>query len=259
MKAPKNFYNTVDQNKLGIDDLFTRMAKNENDITTIMTNLLPDVSSEDNGNILEVIEGVWDKSNSLNSIIDQLDLIKLYLGMDSSYELTNEYDFTASANDLVGDVNFTLTSGAVITDSGLYLPSSDAYGLTSNASANLYPTRNSRYVITFGDIDPTLENAWYFPSLISFGNSFKFGYNPQARKWYVNDAIEAGEFSDDFLKKQILFITFGDNSIRIETIDRLIYEGTCTTDVNQALMFGSGRIGFIKATIKYLKVYAKGV
>lgn len=35
MKAPKNFYNTVDQNKLGIDDLFTRTAENEADITAI--------------------------------------------------------------------------------------------------------------------------------------------------------------------------------------------------------------------------------
>ena len=35
MKAPKNFYNTVDQTKLGIDDLFTRTAENEADITAI--------------------------------------------------------------------------------------------------------------------------------------------------------------------------------------------------------------------------------
>lgn len=35
MKAPKNFYNTVDQSKLGIDDLFTRTAENEADIAAI--------------------------------------------------------------------------------------------------------------------------------------------------------------------------------------------------------------------------------
>ena len=37
MKAPKNFYNTVNQSKLGIDDLFTRTAENEADITAIET------------------------------------------------------------------------------------------------------------------------------------------------------------------------------------------------------------------------------
>lgn len=37
MKAPKNFYNTVDQSKLGIDDLFTRTAENEADITALET------------------------------------------------------------------------------------------------------------------------------------------------------------------------------------------------------------------------------
>lgn len=37
MKAPKNFYNTVDQTKLGIDDLFTRTAENESDIAALET------------------------------------------------------------------------------------------------------------------------------------------------------------------------------------------------------------------------------
>lgn len=35
MKAPKNFYNTVDQSKLGIDELFDRVAEAEQDIAEL--------------------------------------------------------------------------------------------------------------------------------------------------------------------------------------------------------------------------------
>lgn len=42
MKAPKNFYNTVDQRKLGLED-----------------GLLPDVTAADNGKILKVDGGKW--------------------------------------------------------------------------------------------------------------------------------------------------------------------------------------------------------
>jgi len=43
MKAPKNFYNTVDQRKLGLED-----------------GLLPDVTAADNGKILGVTGGKWE-------------------------------------------------------------------------------------------------------------------------------------------------------------------------------------------------------
>ena len=42
MKAPKNFYNTVDQRKLGLED-----------------GLLPDVTAADNGKVLKVDGGKW--------------------------------------------------------------------------------------------------------------------------------------------------------------------------------------------------------
>lgn len=45
MGAPKNFYNVVDQAKLGI-------------------NQIPDVTAADNGDVLTVIEGKWGKGSS---------------------------------------------------------------------------------------------------------------------------------------------------------------------------------------------------
>lgn len=277
MKAPKNFYNTVDQSKLGIDELFTRMAEAEENLLPVVTveddgkalivengawnigevDALPEVTADDNGKILEVINAEWTKSNALKNINDQLDLIKILLGLDSDYELVHSYDFKTAATDDVGDVDFTLASSAAITSAGLSLATADAYGLTSNASAALYPDVNSRYVIKFGDIDPTLATDYYVANIISFGNSFTFGYNPVAGKWFVNDNIEVGNFAADFLKNKTIFITFGSGTIRLETIDTVIYEGACTTNVQQALMLGYGRIGFIKAIIENLKVYKK--
>ena len=45
MGAPKNFYNAVDLEKMGINNIDER--------------ILPDVSSSDNGKIAKVIEGKW--------------------------------------------------------------------------------------------------------------------------------------------------------------------------------------------------------
>lgn len=52
MKAPKNFYNTVDQRKLGLED-----------------GLLPDVTSSDNGKILKVSGGKWVTGDDENTTI----------------------------------------------------------------------------------------------------------------------------------------------------------------------------------------------
>lgn len=52
MKAPKNFYNTVDQRKLGLED-----------------GLLPDVTASDNGKILKVSGGKWVTGDDENTTI----------------------------------------------------------------------------------------------------------------------------------------------------------------------------------------------
>lgn len=62
MGAPKNFYNAVDQAKLGIDQI-PGMVKDIADIKEDISEItpLPDVTSEDNGDVLTVIDGAWGK------------------------------------------------------------------------------------------------------------------------------------------------------------------------------------------------------
>ena len=48
----KNFSNTVDVEKLGI-------PKIEAEIAEISSNVLPDVTSEDDGKLLQVVNGSW--------------------------------------------------------------------------------------------------------------------------------------------------------------------------------------------------------
>ena len=61
MKAPKNFYNTVDQTKLGIDDLFTRTAENEADIAALET-----VVGDDTAGLVKSV-------NDLETVVGDLD------------------------------------------------------------------------------------------------------------------------------------------------------------------------------------------
>lgn len=53
MKAPKNFYNAVDQMKLGTDQI----EDIKNKVDSIIS--LPSVTAEDNGKLLQVVNGEW--------------------------------------------------------------------------------------------------------------------------------------------------------------------------------------------------------
>lgn len=68
MKAPKNFYNTVDRRKLGLDE-----------------GLLPDVSSSDNGKVLKVIEGKWGKADDSSTQVPLI--VNISINPDSQSEI----------------------------------------------------------------------------------------------------------------------------------------------------------------------------
>lgn len=57
MGAPKNFYNTVDQRKLGLDEMVNEINELNEKVDDIQS--LPDVTSDDDGKYLTVTNGEW--------------------------------------------------------------------------------------------------------------------------------------------------------------------------------------------------------
>lgn len=78
MKAPKNFYNTVDQTKLGIDDLFTRTAENESDIAALET-----VVGDDTTGLVKSVSDLEDVvGDSTDGLVKDVNDLKDSLIMD---------------------------------------------------------------------------------------------------------------------------------------------------------------------------------
>ena len=64
----KNYSSIVDLEKIGIPEINSKIAKNTSDIAALETNALPEVNSSDNGKILGVENGEWDKIDAPSSI-----------------------------------------------------------------------------------------------------------------------------------------------------------------------------------------------
>ena len=84
MKPPKNFYNTVDRKKLGLEG-----------------EMLPDVSGSDNGKIMKVVEGQWQLAPDAGS--DEP------LGVEITYE-----ESTYTASESYADIVAALEAGRVV-------------------------------------------------------------------------------------------------------------------------------------------------
>ena len=86
MKPPKNFYNTVDRRKLGLDE-----------------GLLPDVSSSDNGKVLKVIEGKWGPAD------DSSTQVPLIVNISINPDSQSSIDYIADVSH--ADIKAAINSG----------------------------------------------------------------------------------------------------------------------------------------------------
>lgn len=141
MKAPKNYYSTVDQRKLGLDELDEISAKIEN------LKGLPDVTTDDDGKVLTVVDGKWLPFEAPTPGIET-DLSKI------EKTLIEEWDFTES---LIGSNGSTFTIGGGTSRSSEGL----AFGVESNSNQCTIPMndilsdswQNTIFEFEF-DIDP---------------------------------------------------------------------------------------------------------
>lgn len=102
MAAPKNFYNTVDQKKLGLDEALKKIDSLEG---------LPEVTVSDAGKVLTVSEeGKWIPFDAPQG--------DSWGDITWDKELIESWDFTKSLEGSAGD-SFIITAGASRTDAGI--------------------------------------------------------------------------------------------------------------------------------------------
>lgn len=111
MKAPKNFYNTVDQSKLGIDDLFTRTAENEADITALET-----VVGDLDGGLVKDVHDLQDDSEQYHDDIADLKNADIAIGLRID-DLEDEMPEILTGTLTAGQTSLTIASAYITTNS----------------------------------------------------------------------------------------------------------------------------------------------
>lgn len=210
---------------------------------------LPAVTSDDNGNLLEVVNGAWSKSNDIS---DKVQFIYDYLNL-SGEELVHSYDFTVDGNDLVSTdpVNLTSESATTFSAGGLQVSANDHMQLRGLGAVCGF---NRRLVFEMG-----VNNITGAGNLLSVynGNSIKW----TGTEWTIN-GNSTGITNPNYFYNKVLQIKIGASydDVKIMTQDGVIYEGS----FNPAGDFGGLMIGGFTPNggscysfyVKTLKVYA---
>ena len=173
MKAPKNFYNAVDQSKLGIDDLFTRTAENEADIAALETVVGDDTSGlvksvsdletvvgDLDGGLVKDVHDLQDDSEHYHDDIEDLKAadVTINLRIDGVEDVVGNSTtgLVKAVNDIEDDIDGHLLADTTSADEGkiMSVDSTGAWALATPAgggsdvvivNATLYGT--TQYVL----------------------------------------------------------------------------------------------------------------
>lgn len=160
MKAPKNFYNTVDQTKLGIDDLYRRTAENEADIVAL-ENAMADIESKEALKSVKYFRVVINRNSNDSFHVNGFRLHSSSMNKDFTFPGGS----TVSASVTIPNINFLIQN--ITREVGVW------------HVENLYPFNIDFYVPT--GVDLTVYNE------VQFLGGYYENTFPQSSKLLISD------------------------------------------------------------------------
>lgn len=155
MKAPKNFYNTVDQMKLGLDAL-----DSIDDLSDQIRDLKDSIDS-----LGDQISDIDDHVENIQKTIDDLTI------PEGTYIKSHAWDFKTALTDTVGSIDWTVSAGATQTASGIEINGAGEFASASTdilsvggylefMIGNITPSRTG-VIFSFGFVQTYQSNATY--------------------------------------------------------------------------------------------------
>lgn len=210
---------------------------------------LPDVTSDDNGDLLEVVSGAWAKSGDVK---DKIQFLYDYLNLTGE-ELVHSYDFTSNANDLIttNPVNLSPNTNASFTTDGAAITANDLMQIRDIGSVCGF---NRRLMFEFGVMNITAAG-----NLLSVYNGSYIKWD--GTSWKIN-GTDTGITNPNYFYNKTLQIKIGAsyNDVTMTTQDGVLYKGAFDpTGQFNGLMYGgytpNGGCCY-SMYLKSLKVYA---
>lgn len=208
MAAPKNFYNTVDQKKLGIDEISAIKSKIDG------LEGLPAVTAEDAGKVLTVSEdGTWIPFDAPQG--------DAWGDITWEKELIEAWDFTKSLEGSAGD-SFIITSGA----------SRTADGLVFNGSGPTVACDLKQRVLDWRDIGILLECEYDGWNDSTFHQVSFFGCDGALFEMYddraFNQVFPRDYYSPDVKQKMIFRKIYVDSANGLFSFNRFMASSNST-------------------------------
>jgi len=271
--GPKNFYNAVDQRKLGTDKIdaiqneldsiisLPPVTSEDEGKTMVVSDQgewevgtpegLPEVTESDNDSMLEVVNGEWVKTKS---IINRLKVIELMLGISGEI-LSHDFDFKDSAVDKIDGTTTAALTGTAVSNNGLYMTGSSKVVINGIFSVN----KILMFKLGENVFNPSYSGRGTFIQLGGIELYLKIKNDrPEGWRVIVNGTEHLLDISDAnyFSYKNIIIETSNDH-VWIYANDTLIYDGAINITGSDLTIGGDNNWVFKNYYLENIKVYTK--